>query len=97
MRLKIYFENAQDKHKAGFSLRRLVRRAVRATLAFEHLEKGAEVSVTFTDTEGIRAINRAHRDIDAPTDVLSFPLFEESADGRVMLGDDRGINKRALL
>lgn len=87
MRLKIYFENAQDKHKAGLSLRRLVRRAVRATLAFENLEKSAEVSVTFTDNEGIRAINRAHRDIDAPTDVLSFPLFEESADGRVMLGD----------
>ncbi|MBR2011384.1 MAG: rRNA maturation RNase YbeY [Clostridia bacterium] len=87
MRLKIYFENAQDKHKAGLSLRRLVKRAVRATLAFEHLEKSAEVSVTFTDNEGIRAINRTHRDMDAPTDVLSFPLFEESVEGTVMLGD----------
>lgn len=87
MKLRIYFENAQDKHKAGISLRRLVRRAVRDTLRFENVRKSAEVSVTFTDNEGIRAINRAHREIDAPTDVLSFPLFEEDAKGRVMLGD----------
>ena len=87
MKLRIYFENAQDKHKVGISLRRLVRRAVRDTLRFENIRKSAEVSVTFTDNEGIRAINRAHREIDAPTDVLSFPLFEEDAKGRVMLGD----------
>jgi len=87
MKLKIYFENAQDKHKVGISLRRLVRRAVRDTLRFENIRKSAEVSVTFTDNEGIRAINRAHREIDAPTDVLSFPLFEEDAKGGVMLGD----------
>lgn len=87
MRLKIYFENGQDKHPVTLSLRRLVRRAVRATLAYEKITKRAEVSVTFTDNEGIREINRTHREIDAPTDVLSFPLFEESAKGVMMLGD----------
>ncbi len=87
MRLRVYFENAQDKHKAGFSIKRLVRRAVLATLSFEGVCAKAEVSVTFTDNEGIQEINLAHRGIDAPTDVLSFPLFEESGDGRKMLGD----------
>ena len=87
MRLKVYFENAQDKHKVGVFLKRLVRRAVLATLSFEGIKERAEVSVTFTDNEGIHAINLAHRGIDAPTDVLSFPLFEVSADGRKMLGD----------
>ncbi|MBQ9803045.1 MAG: rRNA maturation RNase YbeY [Clostridia bacterium] len=86
-KLKIYFENAQDAMRITYNLKLLVRRAVQATLAAEGVEKRAEVSVTFTDNEGIRAINRTHRDIDAPTDVLSFPLFEEGADGTLMLGD----------
>ena len=33
-----------------------------------------EISVMFTDDEGIREINREFRGIDAATDVLSFPL-----------------------
>ena len=57
----------------------------------------AEISLTFTDNEGIREINRDYRDIDRPTDVLSFPMLEfgdeeedaefETEDGLVMLGD----------
>ncbi len=86
MRLKIYFESAADEPVEG-KTRRLVRRAVRATLKSEGVRGAAEVSVTFTDNEGIRAINRTHREIDAPTDVLSFPLFEENAKGVKMLGD----------
>ena len=35
--------------------------------------RGAEISVTFTDDEGIRTYNREYRDIDRATDVLSFP------------------------
>ncbi len=87
MRLTVYFENAQDKHGAGLRLKRLVRRAVLATLRYEGIKASAEVSVTFTDNEGIRALNAEHRNIDAPTDVLSFPLFEEGVGGTKMLGD----------
>lgn len=57
----------------------------------------AEISLTFTDNEGIHAINREYRDIDRATDVLSFPMLEwdgeetdaefETEDGLVMLGD----------
>lgn len=57
----------------------------------------AEISFTFTDNEGIREINRDYRDIDRPTDVLSFPMLEfgdeeedaefEMEDDLVMLGD----------
>lgn len=35
-----------------------------------------EVALTFTDDEGIRGMNREYRGIDAPTDVLSFPMRE---------------------
>ena len=86
MNLHIYFEDSQDKFKVTYGLKMLVRRAILATLAAEKVTADCEVSVTFTDNEGIRAINRAYREIDAPTDVLSFPLFEE-AGGTRMLGD----------
>jgi probable rRNA maturation factor len=36
------------------------------------------VGLTVTDDDGIARINREHRGVDAPTDVLSFPLLEFS-------------------
>ncbi len=86
MSLHIYFENMQDKHRVSYALKILVRNAIEATLAFEAVDADCEVSVTFADNEGIRAINREYRQIDAPTDVLSFPLFEEQG-GKKQLGD----------
>ena len=80
MKLKIYFENEQDKVVLKYKLKMLVREAIEATLDLENYGNPCEVSVTFTDNEGIRAVNSQFRGIDAPTDVLSFPLTEyESA------------------
>ena len=86
MNMMIYFENAQEALDVRYKLKMLVRRAIEATLDYEQFGNACEVSVTFTDNEGIAAINREYREIDAPTDVLSFPLFEE-AGGTRMLGD----------
>lgn len=76
-KLSIDFENRQDKIKVSNSTKALVRRAVEATLAYEGFCERAEVSVTFTDNEGIRALNREYRGIDRATDVLSFPMLDE--------------------
>ena len=90
MKLKIYFENEQDKEIIRYSMKILLRHAILETLAYEG-EKGAcEVSVTFTDNEKIRVLNRRFREIDRATDVLSFPLFEDGEglpDMPEMLGD----------
>ena len=90
----IYFTNEQSARAITYAQKILVRRAVEATLAYEGFENEAEVSVTFTDDEGIRRINAQFRNIDKPTDVLSFPLtdFEGSeeppVDGdEIALGD----------
>lgn len=72
----IYFNNSQDSFAVTYSLKMLVRRAVLASLEYEGFGADTEVSVTFTDDEGIRAINAQFRAIDKPTDVLSFPLTE---------------------
>ena len=46
-------------------------------LELEGFEGSAEVDVSFVDNEQIHAINLEQRQIDAPTDVLSFPLGED--------------------
>jgi len=76
----IYFENDQEKMTVTYKLKRLVRLAVEATLAYEAVARELEVSVTFTDDEGIQRLNRNYRKIDKPTDVLSFPLFDFEGD-----------------
>ena len=86
MTLRIYFENMQESERITYGLKMLIREAILATLRYEDKQGHSEVSVTFTDNDGICAINREYREIDAPTDVLSFPLFEE-VEGTRMLGD----------
>jgi len=54
----------------------LVRRTIRAALRAEGVRLPCEVSVLFTDDGGIQALNREQRQVDAPTDVLSFPAFQ---------------------
>jgi len=93
MRIKIDWANEQTKEKAGFLLRRLVKKAVRGALECENYRRSVRVSVTFTDDEGIREKNREFREIDAPTDVLSFPMYDmkngdlPEEEGEVELGD----------
>ena len=77
----------------------LIRRTIRTALAAEGLTAPCEVDVLLTDDDGIHEINRELRQVDRPTDVLSFPEFEltpgqlpgpEDADpgtGLIQLGD----------
>ncbi len=55
---------------------RNIRRCIEATLDAEGIEALCEINVLITDDSGIHAINLAARQIDRPTDVLSFPMFE---------------------
>ena len=77
----------------------LIRRTIRTALAAEGPTAPCEVDVLLTDDDGIHEINREMRQVDRPTDVLSFPEFEltpgqlpgpEDADpgtGLIPLGD----------
>ena len=79
--------------------RAFIRRVIRTALTAEGVDFPCEVNVLLTNDSGIHAINREMRQVDAPTDVLSFPAFdlhpgelpgEEDADpgtGLVPLGD----------
>jgi len=76
MNLTVYYENEQNAIPVTYKLKMLIRRAITETLAFEQYNNDVEVSVTLTDNENIQDLNLRFRGIDAPTDVLSFPLFD---------------------
>ena len=51
-------------------------RVITAVLEAEGVDVPCEISVLFTDDEGIHQINLDMREVDRPTDVLSFPMFQ---------------------
>ncbi len=61
---------------AAYELCGLVRRAIVSALDAEGVYLPCEISVLFTDDEGIREINNEMRGVDSATDVLSFPMYE---------------------
>ncbi len=76
------FIDSEEHIKVPDSYREVVCDIVDASLAYLSCPYPAEVEVLFTDSEGIRVMNRENRGIDAPTDVLSFPMldFEKPGD-----------------
>lgn len=93
MKIYIDFSDEQDKVKLDFDAENLVEECTKAALSEEEIEDDAEVSVTFVDNGQIHELNKAHRNIDRETDVLSFPLgdengFEVNCDNdAILLGD----------
>jgi len=57
----------------------IIKRCIDATLTAEKVETDCEINVLITNDRGIHAINKAARNIDRPTDVLSFPMFQLTA------------------
>ena len=85
--MKVSIRNNQRKFKVTKDMRDLVRSAVKAALEYMHFPLKSEVSVMFTDDEEIHELNRLHRGVDRPTDVLSFPLFEYDENGDIIEDD----------
>ena len=57
----------------------VIKKCIQSTLAAEGIDIPTEVNVFITNDRGIQGINAASRGIDAPTDVLSFPMFQLEA------------------
>lgn len=54
----------------------IIKSVVNASLEQEKCPYETEVNVVLTDNKSIHEINKEYRDVDAPTDVLSFPMLE---------------------
>ena len=53
-----------------------VKKCIQAVLDAEGVSVPCEINVLITDDVGIHGVNLACRNIDKPTDVLSFPMFQ---------------------
>lgn len=53
----------------------IIRKCIVEALQAEHVDVPCEINVLVTNDNEIQCINLASRDIDKPTDVLSFPMF----------------------
>lgn len=90
---KVLIVNKQNDIKIPVGIRLLIRRSCNAVLDHEKFTDDAEVSVSFVSDDEIHRLNYEYRNVDRPTDVLSFPLGENgeydynNETGACMLGD----------
>ena len=62
-----------------FTISAIIKMCIQATLDAERIAVPCEINVLVTNDAGIHLINKTSRDIDRPTDVLSFPMFQLEA------------------
>ncbi len=73
--MTIYFEN-ESGYEFPFSIEKQLETIVGFTLDFLKFPYESEVSVLLVTKEEIHQMNRRHRQVDQPTDVLSFPMMQ---------------------
>ena len=59
-----------------FRISSIIRKCILETLNAERISIPCEINVLVTNDDGIQIINRTSRNLDKPTDVLSFPMFQ---------------------
>lgn len=64
-----------------FDYKTLAKDVIMYTMEHENFPYEAEINLTLTDNNTIHEINREYRDIDRPTDVLSFPMLSYDTPG----------------
>ena len=71
----------ESETRLAFDYEAIIRRVIEAALDFEDCPYETEVNVILTDNAEIALINKDYRNIDAPTDVLSFPMVDYETPG----------------
>ncbi|HHV59585.1 MAG TPA: rRNA maturation RNase YbeY [Clostridiaceae bacterium] len=74
--MKMIIENLQNTKELTNELYETLEKAALLCLKEVEFDMPSEISVYLVDDEYIREVNRDYRNIDRPTDVLSFPLLE---------------------
>ena len=76
IKLNITFDHFALKN---YILSGVIKSCATTVLSSEKIVAPCEINILITNDEGIRSINKATRNIDKATDVLSFPMFELEA------------------
>ena len=78
--MTLYIEEEVDVN-FEFDYKQIASDVINTAIEYLDFPFEAEISITITDEDGIHAINKEFRDIDSPTDVLSFPMLEYESAG----------------
>lgn len=73
MTINIEYETEKE---LGIPYEKIIEDVIEASLDYEECPYEAEVNVVLTGNEEIHQVNAEYRKVDAPTDVLSFPMLE---------------------
>ncbi|KNF09345.1 endoribonuclease YbeY [Gottschalkia purinilytica] len=94
--MEILINNEQDKVNMPENMIDILKDVVCECLTLENKDTNYEVSITFVDNDRIRELNRDYRNIDKPTDVLSFPMYDDISEEEMFDVCDE-INSELLL
>lgn len=87
--MTIDFEN-ESVRDLGIDLYEIAEQVISFTLDYMNCPYEAQVSLLITDNEEIHRMNLEHRQIDRPTDVLSFPMVEYEVPGEFDFLEEEG-------
>lgn len=83
-----YVEN-ETSVEFDFDIKEILDAVMDQVLTMEDCPYEAQVNLLVTDEEGIRGFNQEYRRIDAPTDVLSFPMVSFEREGDFSLVEEQ--------
>lgn len=78
--MSLYLENESDR-ELPFDETQIAEKVISEALDYIECPYETEVNVLLTTDEEIHEMNRMHRQIDRPTDVLSFPMVDYELPG----------------
>lgn len=78
--MNILFENETDE-AFSFDYEKLLTSVIKEAVILENCPYECEINLTLTDNDGIRTLNQEFRELDVPTDVLSFPMVDYEMPG----------------
>lgn len=84
----------ETEEEIDFDYLPLLEKVIAQAAKQENCPYDFELNLTLTDNEGIRNLNREFRDLDIPTDVLSFPMieYEEAGDFSLLEREENRIS-----
>ena len=88
--MKVIIEKTNEAEDVAPEIDAVIDKAINGVIKHFGIDQDIEISVLFTDAEGIKQINCDYRNVDSVTDVLSFPQFEYETPGILEIDFEQG-------
>jgi len=95
--MEINIENNQTQVEITDDILQLIRTAVERCMELEEFSRPYEINIYLVDNEYIKELNSKFRNIDSPTDVLSFPMVNMVNGKIINLEGDIDIDTEAVI